>query len=286
MNGGGYNPGGASLADTGQWRLIVEIFSTGISAFLKNIDFHEIPSQTLFKKSWEDSAPGLLSNVEEAIFSNPRALDDFATHIILHTPKSLWIPSEFTDDDEFDSGLFTCVYPARAEDIAADFGDEEVCLYTMVEGLNSFLQRTLPGSRISSHMSILKGEFQRLEISKMESLFATPLLQGIYVNLIPRHADIFAFVNGRFLCGATHQWKHLSDVAYKALLVADAYGLPQGETELTVVAPEELRQPAADTLAPYFAECSLILPPSMVADGTGSFAASLAAGESFQIVSK
>lgn len=275
MNGGNFNLGMASLADTGQWLLVVEIHPTGISAILKNVDYEDTPVIPLFDRSWDEDETELLNNVETAVYDNPRMLEDFATRVIIKTDKALWIPADMTEDEEFDERLFTRVYPAASEDIGADFGSEEVCLYTLVPGLNAFLQRTLPGSRITSHLTLLKEAFER-QANRNAS-------RAIYVNARKGHVDIFAFLEGRFLCGTTHCWKESSDLVYKTLLVAHAYGFRPNETVLVLNCQDCDRELITEALEEFFPEICKI-------DITGkedmlstSFVSYLAAGNTFTI---
>lgn len=240
-----------SFTDTGQWRLIVSLAQGEMSAILKNMVDTSIPASVFFKKNF-DASSNLLQEIESVIYDNPRILEDFATHIIITTPRSLWIPVEFTDDDEFDENLFTCAYPCRAEDIFSDLGDQEVCLYTMAPGLNSFLKRTLPGCKITSHLSVLKGAFEKLEFEKMRSEGKNLSFKSIYVSIQDKLADIFAFENGKFICGASHQWFAPSDIAYKASLVAKAYGFSPDVTDLQIVGNPSVSQEVKDLIGEYF----------------------------------
>ena len=284
MKGAIPNIGMASLADTGQWRLTVEISADGIAAVLKNTDYQDADTLLLFRKEWISGSSELLDEVETAVYENPRILEDFATRIILTTPKSLWIPADYTEDEEFDDRFFTSVYPAEPEDISADFGAEEVCLYTLSPGLRSFLQRTLPGSRISSHITVLKEAFEKIEAEKVKSLFSRPTLQSIYVNIDGRRADIMAFRDGKLLSAASHSWVEPMDITYTTLLVAKAYDMDPAETEITVAAPGELTPEINAALVGIYPEISFIMLPESVQEQGLSFAAALAAGDDFQII--
>lgn len=230
MSGEIFNLGNASLTDTGQWKLIVDISATGIDAILKNVEYDDTPLVPLFRQNWEENNRELLEKIETSIYDNPRILEDFATLIIVTTPKSLWIPAVETEDEEFDDKLFTAVYPASREDISADFDGDEVCLYTLVPGLNSFLHRTLPGCRVSSQLSLAKEMFERIEASRDDrreksSSFYTVIREG--------NADIFFFRDGKFQNGVSHEWRTLSDLIYKILLVADANGAVPSDSTVT-----------------------------------------------------
>lgn len=278
MNSGNFNLGMASLADTGQWLLVVEISATGISAVLKNVDYDDTPLVPLFSRVWEDRREDLLSNVEAAVYDNPRMLEDFATHVIINTRRALWVPEDLAPDEDFDENLFTRVYPAESMDICADFGKEEVCLHTLVPGLNAFLQRTLPGSRTSSHLSVLKAAF-----SEFDSHSSRP--NTIYVNIREGEADVFLFSEGRFLCGTVHEWKEFPDLVYKALLVCHAYGVSPHSTSVVLACHDSLKEALDHQLSEFFPEIFFIENPEFEDLHGISFVSSLATGRSITLMS-
>lgn len=283
MNGGNFNLGVASLADTGQWLLVVEISYTSISAVLKNVDYNDTPTVTLFNKEWDSVENELLPNIETAVYDNPRILEDFATHVIINSEKVLWIPAEITEDEEFDPSLFTCVYPSEEEDIFADFGDEEVCLYSMVPGLKSFIGRTLPGSRVSSHISVLKSSFEKKERELGENETER---KAIYINIHQHSADILSFSGGKMLSGAIHCWRDLSDLVYKVLLVAHAYGIKPNETEILLKCPDSSISSITDALEEFFPRIGIIESSENGGIPSLSFVSALAASGNFKIIYK
>ena len=258
MNEGRFKQGISGITDTGQWRLVVELSASGVSAFLKNIDSEAEMPLLLFQRQWESSRDDLLSHIESAVYDNPRLLEDFATHIIVTTPKALWIPAEFMEEDEFDENLFTCVYPAKLEDIRADVGNEEVCLYTLTPGLNSFLQRTLPGSRISSHLSVLKNKLEQMEVFRLSGNVSSGNLDRLYLNLRGAEVDIFVFKNGRFMSGSVHPYEGSSDVAYFALLACHVYGLRPSTTGICLYSEKSDKASVFALLSEIFESVSII----------------------------
>lgn len=278
MNGEKLTLDPASVSDTGQWRLIVDISDRGMSAVLKNTESDYVPPVLVMKAEWSPDSANLLEWIESAVYDHPRLLDDFATHIIITTPSALWIPAELTDDEEFDEKLFTVVYPSKTEDINADFGGDEVCLYTLTPGLNSFLQRTMPGCKITSHLSVLKKEFEKLV--KGET-FAEDT--GLFINIRDGYADIFAFSNGDFICGASHPWLAMEDIAYKTLLMCRAYDLPFRETN-TVIVPGKLNPDELKSFfSRFFKEVSVTSMPALSSQHGVPVAEAIAAGQGIQI---
>lgn len=269
-----------NFSDTGEWKLVLSISSSGISAVFKNLIDEDAAPLLFFKNTWDTADINLMNEIEASIYDNPRILEDFATNIVVTTPEALWVPAEFTEDDEFDVNLFTCAYPANDDDIFSDFGNEEVCLYSLVPGLKAFLQRTLPGCKISSHLSVIKPVFESLEMQKMVSESANNAFAGIYINIHENFADIFAFFNGRFLCGATHQWHDIADIAYKVVLVADTYKFSRKETCLNIVGFDAASNDLADMLGEFFASVNRFSLPKLCRDFNVPFAAAVLAGES------
>lgn len=284
MNGENFNIASASLADTGQWKLIVEISAGGIAAVLKNTDIPGIPIVEMFRQNWEDTTSPLLERIETAFYDNPRILEDFATHIIIRTQESLWIPAELTDDEEFDDNFFTGIYPAKPEDIFADFGEEEVCLYSITPGLKSFLQRTMPGSKISCHLSVMKRATEPLQAA-IEGSGNYPE-NMIFINPRETKADFIVYSHGRFMSAVTHNRQGTVDLLYYAMLLSDTYKLNPIQTALRIVKEEDYEiDRDVDTgiemgmLTEYFPDVSFITTENSGENRHLSVEMRLAAGE-------
>lgn len=280
MNDGNFKSGMVGFTDTGQWRLVIAISFSGMTAYFRNVMDLSMDPIAFLNKEWQADEDNLLGLVEEAVYDNPRILDDFATQIILYTSKSLWIPEELTDEDEFDEKYFTSVYNVAAEDIFADFGDEEVCLYSMAPGLNSFLQRTVPGCKITSHLTILKKTFSDLE---REACLMYPHYQNsIYLNCRDSETDFFAFGKKKFLSGSTHQWRNFNDLIYQALLLANVYKLNPRETRLYIMGAEGLAEGLDHDIRPFFPLNAVIRMPAFSEKYNIPVAAALASNENFE----
>lgn len=238
MENGNNSYGG--FIDTGQWKLIIGIAADGMKASMRNLD--DGSESIMFEKSWDPDSPDILRNIESTVYDNPRVLDDFATEIIVTTPKALWVPSEFMEEEDAPEKYFNCVYDAEEEDLFIDPGDGETCVYTLVPGLNSFLRRTLPGSRIYSHLSLLKTEAEKLAMSK-------PL---IYIDIRERHADIAAFDGDNFRSAAVQEWRSPSDIAYHVSLAADAFDFNPGETAIRIKGNPDVSASTAEVLGKIF----------------------------------
>lgn len=283
MNEGESEQFGVRLIDTGQWYLIVEVSENGMEAILKNVEADTIPCILLFRKQWTNEGENLLEEVEREVYNNPRILDDYATHIVITSSKNLWIPADFTEDEEFNEVFFTSVYPASPDDIGSDFGNEEVNLYTLVPGLNSFLKRTLPGSKITSHMTIIKSKFDEIEIEKIGDKLPDTALQNFYINIRKNFVDIFAYENGRFIFGATHPYISSTDILYKILLGAKAYGLIPSEASVCLIGKDTQLSSVNRLFRKFFKQVLNISVPKILNNENTSFAVSLIAGAEFEI---
>ena len=90
----------ADFADTGQWRLILKIFPSGMSAHLENTIHTDLEPQLLFSTQWEVDGANLLRNIENAVYDHPRVLDDFSARIIIYERKVLFMPTELIEETE------------------------------------------------------------------------------------------------------------------------------------------------------------------------------------------
>lgn len=232
-----------AFVDTGQWRLILHISPTGMTGLLKNSMQPQQPLMPIFHRTW-DSDSNLLTEVETTVYDNPRMLDDFATQIVVTTPKTMWIPSDLTEYEEFDENFFTAVYDGKPSDIFADFGDEEVCLYWVGEGLNPFLSRTLPGCRISCSLTLLKDHYMK---SAGEG-------KRIYVDLRDREMDIFIFDSGKMLSGASHPLDDGAGLSDYLLLAEDAFGIPLTDFKLHLYGERSKLEVAKENVAHLVAD--------------------------------
>lgn len=258
MNGEKLQLEASAFADTGQWRLAIFISDTGLKALLKSLVNPNLPPIVLSEKEWGRNNPALLKAIEEAIYDNPRILDDFATSIVIDTDKTLWIPVEFTQDGEFDPQLYTMVYPVAEEDIFSLSDENQMCLFSQVAGLKSFLDRTLPGCRINSSLNVFKQWFERLE-NRSE----TPSLFSVDVMTYGERAFIFGFKNGKFVAGASHPCLDPADIAYKVMLLARAFNFTEPLTELRIMGEQERFEAVSFILEQFIDQISHLDLPSL-----------------------
>lgn len=232
------------FVDTGDWKLLIYISSRGMTALLRSLDSENPGCRLLFSEKWDAGNTSFLPFVETLVYDHPQILDDFSTEIIIQTPKALWVPSALLENDEKEDEYLNCVYDCEPEDIFTDLDESESCLYTSVHGLNSFLNRTLPGCRISSHISVLKKHFEK-ERSEWPR---------IIVNIREDEADVLAFKDSALYCTATFPWKEASDIAYRVFLTTDAYSFPNNETRVEVYSNSAAGEDLAGILEKFVGE--------------------------------
>lgn len=204
----------ADFADTGQWRLLLKIGCTGLEAFLENTLHPEIEPQRLCEASWDINKDMLRKNIEDAVYNNPRLLDDFATRIILYDPRTLFIPSDVADESlGAEEELYKIVYTAEESDIMSDRDRDITAAWSLAPGVKSFLMRTFPGARITCHL-----------MEKVRQLRKENARTLLHVGARKGEADII-FLDGQALISAsTHEWNHPDDIAYLAMNLLDVYG--------------------------------------------------------------
>ena len=217
-----------AFADTGQWRLILAISPTGMSGLLKNILQPDAGLLPIFHRMWDADAD-LLDMVRQTVYDNPRMLDDFSTQIVITSPRTLWIPTELTEYEEFDENFYTSFYKAEYEDIFADFDDDEVCLYSPAPGLNSYLSRTLPGCRVCSHLSILKKHYRSVAAEGTH----------LFIDLREGECDLLAFSGGRLLSAASHPCSSSEEAAKYVDLLQKTYRLNSSDIRVHIYGGEE-----------------------------------------------
>lgn len=214
----------ADFADTGQWRLLLKIGSTGLEAFLENTLHAEIEPQPLCRASWEINKDKLRNNIEEAVYNNPRLLDDFATRIILYDPRTLFIPTEIADQSlGAEEELYKKVYVAEEADIMTDRDADITAAWCMAPGLKSFLMRTFPGARISCNLMELVRDFRKTN-------------SGASILAVARNgeADIILLKDNKLFSASTHEWTHPDDIAYLVWNLLEVYDFKPEEMVVTV----------------------------------------------------
>ena len=204
----------SDFADTGQWRLLLNIGCTGLEAFLQNTLHPEIEPQPLCAVKWEMNRDMLKKNIEEAVYNNPRLLDDFATRITIFDPRTLFIPTELAEESQdAELILYQKVYSAEDADIMTDTDRDITAAWSLAPGVKSFLLRTFPGSRISCNL-----------MDKVRNLRKTNRGLSLFGFARENEVDIIMLDNDNLISASTHEWHHTDDIAYLMINLLEVYG--------------------------------------------------------------
>lgn len=215
-----YNLTAADFADTGQWRLLLKIGITGLEAFLENTLHAELEPQMLCSVTWEMNKDMLRKNIEEAVYGNPRLLDDFATRIIMYDPRTLFIPTAIAEEAPgAEEELYQKVYAAETADIMTDFDSDITAAWSLAPGVKSFLLRTFPGARITCNLMERVRELRKSN----EDLI-------LYIFTRGNETDLILLEGKNLISASTHEWRHADDIAYLAVNLLDVYDKKLSQT--------------------------------------------------------
>ncbi len=252
------------IEDTAEWRMIIHICHTGMSAFLKNEDDPMEPLITLFTTDWVRDDESLLRKIETVVYDHPQLLDDFSTEIIINTERALWMPRsavEYRDSQEEseesyrdETDLYNMVYKADEEDIFMDEFYDKVCLYTLTPGLQAFIRRTLPGARTWCQQTLAVRRFAD-QVSDMPRL---------YVDIRYGEADYYAFDGRKLLLAATHGWRDKMEIAYQVFNIMDIWKLDASSTQIMLSGKKDVRTDLMKILREHLQFVMLTMLPSSV----------------------
>lgn len=241
------------IGDIADWRLICVISSRGMSAYLKNVNPTE-DVVTLFDEKWVSAEEGLLSKIENAVYDHPQVLDDFSADIVVVAPESIWVPTEMVEDDEEEaSRLYNQVYAAEDSDIMSETVDDATCLYVLVPGLNAFLQRTFPGSRVHSHLAVMASRFRERSSD----------MPRIYAEIREGEVDFIAFDRRSLLMAATHRWNEMNDIQYHLFNIMNVYDLDPAEVQVSLSGLRDVKNELMRELRKTVSYVMLTMMPSI-----------------------
>ena len=226
------------VGDVADWRLICVISSRRMCAYLKHTD----PTrdlEVLFDESWRDDSSSLLSRIENLVYDHPQVLDDFSADIIIVAPHTIWVPTSIVEDDEEQiDTLFNRVYEAEPQDISASEVDDATALFSLLPGLNAFLQRTFPGARIHSHLAVMAQRFRDRSCD----------MTRVYIDVRDNEADFIAFDHRNLLMGATHTWHDPADIQYHLFNIMNVYNLDPRTTQVSLSGIRDIKNQLIDEL--------------------------------------
>lgn len=260
----------ADFADTGQWRLIVYISRQGMRAFLKHISDKSRPMVEMLKVNWpEDDSSTLLTSIENAVYDHPGLLDDYATEIILESPKVCFAPNEIIDSEEdSENSIFSTVFPGEDQEVLSDRLPDCTALFTLARGLDGFISRTIPGARIRSHLAVIAERFRRQKADGPR----------IYVDIRDKHIDLLAFNNEQLLSASVQPWRTKEDILYRIFNLMNAYGFEPGNVHIHLSGNYDIKSEMLDLLRQYCNDVSLTsLPADISTDNPLPLAALLQA---------
>ena len=215
----------ADFADTGQWRLLLNIGRRGLAAFLQNTLHPEIELQELCKVEWEEDKSVLCRKIEDAVYNYPRLLDDFATKIVLYDPCALLIPRDIAEAcTGSEEDLYNSVYNAEASDIMSDFEGDITAVWCPAPGVKSFLMRTFPGSRITCNLLEKIRESEK-NFEKKENLVAEGQEVRLFKYEREGEVDLVLMEGDSLLSASTHDVKEPGDIERLEKKLFEAYDI-------------------------------------------------------------
>ena len=208
----------ADFADTGQWRLIIELKKDGLVAWLENTLNLEIPPQRLCAVAWLKNKEEIKSNIEKAVYENPRLLDDFATRIIIYDADTMFIPSEFLESQGAEAELYREIYNVEVDDVMYDKDGDLTAAWSLGHGVRSFLLRTFPGARLTNHLlesvkALKKGNNYRL----------------LHIESRHEETDFILLDGNKLICASTQCFTEEPEVEEFAKNILKAYNYLQNE---------------------------------------------------------
>ena len=235
----------SDFLDTGQWHLAVDISKHGFGAWLLPDESLGTSPRVIIRTDWPISDKGLLTRIEDTVYDNPTVLDDYSADIIVECDRQLWLPSSLYPTDEDCADAYNSVYGGDMLDVMVNDMGSEKCAFMLTPGLKSFMQRSFPGARIWSQLSLLK----EASMCPHESF-------SCLLDIRRSSFDLILLCRGELLSASTHVWMSETDIAYVLLNILQAYSAPTPETEIIFSGIRDIRQSLGKTLQPYFKSIS------------------------------
>ncbi len=226
------------FTDTGLWRLIIYISQAGMTALLRHVEDASQPLVCLFSTSWNQDESLLLSKIESAVYDNPRLLEDYATEIIIETRQLTWIPTRVVEENEVENVVFETLFPTATDTPMTDTAGDMTALFSLTNGLQSFISRTLPGARVRSHLAVLVNHCSKTSGDGPH----------IYADIRPDEVDLILFNRKTMQMAVTHQWHSVADIGYRAAQLASAYGISPRDVTLTISGNRNAMEPLKEIM--------------------------------------
>ncbi len=236
----------ADFADTGQWRLILKIFPTGMNAHLENTLHPDLEPQMLFSTQWEADGVNLLRNIENAVYDHPRVLDDFSARIIIFDRKVLFMPTELVEETEgAEEAFYTSLYASDASDVITETDGDITVAYAPATGLKGFLNRTFPGARIGCNLMVVVKKFRNDGSGKR-----------LCLDIRDGEADFILLDGQNLISASTHSWIDPADIAYHGFNILDVYGVSPSEV-IVVIGGDHVPEEGVEVFKKYCANLEM-----------------------------
>lgn len=249
----------ADFADTGQWRLIIYISLKGMKAFLKHITDKSRPIVEMLSATWPESDPAsLLRNIENTVYDHPGLLDDYATEIILETPRVCFAPNVILDNaEDSEEEIFSTLFPGDDQEILTDRLSDCTALFTLTRGVEGFISRTIPGARIRSHLAVIAERFRR----------QSDVEPRIYADIREEEADIVAFQGDILLSASVQKWRAPEDIVYRIINLITAYGKKPNDVKVFLSGADEIIEGLTDSLGGFCKDVTMTPLPISLSEG-------------------
>lgn len=237
--------GRADYIDNGQWHLAVNISDHGFGAWLVPDAAIGRPAKVIVDESWAPVKEGLLHRIEDVVYDNPTVLDDFSADIILESDRQLWLPSDLYPADEDCADIYTKVYGGEPYDVIVNQSGIQRVAFALTPGLKAFMQRSFPGARIWSQLTLLK-----------EAAIRADEMFKCVIDIRDACFDIVLLRRTELLCAASHPWKSENDIAYTVVNILHTYGADPKETDIVLSGMREIRHSLGKMLTSFFKSVS------------------------------
>lgn len=197
-------------------------------ALLRHVSDGERPMVQLFDEQWDPSgSTSILAKIENAVYSHPSLLDDYATDVVIETSRVTWVPDSLLSEGRLNEDtVYQAVYPGSGSDVLSDRVGDATALYEFIPDFGSFMARTLPGARLRPHIAVLAERFLDAR--------SEPDTLCIYADMRDGEIDLVAVKNGALVSAAVQPWQSAEDAAYRIFHLLNAYSSCGADSRVSV----------------------------------------------------
>lgn len=197
-------------------------------ALLRHVSDAERPLIQLFDEQWDPAGCGsLLAKIENAVYSHPSLLDDYATDVVIETSRVTWVPDSLLSSGRLnEETVYQAVYPGASSDVLTDRVGEATALYEFIPDFGSFMARTLPGARLRPHIAVL--------VEKFLAAPRDPDTLCIYADMRAGEIDLVAVKNESLVSASVQPWQSAEDAAYRIFHLINAYSSGGADCRVSV----------------------------------------------------